>query len=164
MNKLNSNTKFYWIMDNIRRKRTSLGVQQSISEVLIHVDSCWIVYVPILCHFQGYSIPDDNFKRYNSKTTELHLEGWSGEIFSRYSCNIWMRSSRNNGVLRVCALKNFLFRVDLFYFPWILFGLFRGNILKVLIIYFTLKILFYVINTWKEIRKGASFEIFNICG
>lgn len=75
-----------------------------------------------------------------------------------------MRSSRNSGVLRVCALRNFLFRVDLFYFPWILFGLFRGNILKVLGIYFTLKILFYVINTWKEVRKGPSFEIFNICG
>lgn len=31
-------------MDNIRRKRTSLGVQQSISEVLIHVESCMFLY------------------------------------------------------------------------------------------------------------------------
>ena len=57
---------------------------------------------------------------------------------------------------------NFLVRASIFYFPWILVGLIGGNILKVWGICFTLKVLFYVFATLKEIRKGASFEIFNI--
>lgn len=59
----------------------------------LHLKSLFILndIGSILCHFQEYLIPDNNFKRCNSKSTQLHLGGQSEEIFSMYSCNLRMR-------------------------------------------------------------------------
>lgn len=54
----------------------------------LHLKSLFILndICSILCHFQEYHIPDNNFKKYN-----LHVEGQSEEVFSMYSCNLRVR-------------------------------------------------------------------------